>query len=115
MEEKKGFFSRIFNRDTQGAVASGKFHEERKQDLLDHAAPGRDLGAMDTTDNFSGRQRFDDGNNISLENADALQEGISDYASGKEITGQDNILPCDLVGRPRDPKTGVSSKRTWDR
>ena len=56
-----------------------------------------------------------DGKVISLDNADALLEGRSDFANGEEMTGQDNVLPCDMVGRERDPKEGVSGRKVWDR
>lgn len=68
MEEKKGnIFTRIFNRETQGAVSTGKFHEKRKEEVLDALLPKRGMEDV-------GRGRRDDwypqgGKQVSIEEA----------------------------------------------
>lgn len=69
----------------------------------------------DSSDHFTGRERFADGRHISLDNAAAFDEGNADFAAGFDLTGQLDVLPCDLVGRPRDAKFGRSGVRVWDR
>lgn len=111
-------FTRRGDPGLQGRVSGrngDSWHVEREQELLDVlAGPGREIVA-DTTDHYSGRGRFDEGTDVSLENAAAYDEGLSDYAAGQDITGQKGVVPCDLVGRPRDPKKGASGRRVWHR
>ncbi len=101
----------------QGRVSGGnhdKTHIARKKDLLKLLPTQTEQEIQaDSTDHFP-RYRFR-GNNISYENAAAYDEGRSDYEAGQDMTGHEGVLPCDLVGRPRDPKLGVSLKRRWDR
>ncbi|OGM20378.1 hypothetical protein A2714_00910 [Candidatus Woesebacteria bacterium RIFCSPHIGHO2_01_FULL_38_9] len=99
-----------------GAVDGGQgtqFHLDRMEEVLDQVAPGRGLADGDRTDNFAGDRFADD--QLSLDNAGAYEEGLSDYRAGEDITGHEGVVPCDLTGRPRDPKIGVSGRRTWQR
>jgi hypothetical protein len=94
-------------------------HIKRRAEILSQMAgsnaeeqPSDDIQA-DTTDHYRGA-RFS-GSVISLDNAAAFDEGVSDFAAGKDMTGHDGVLPCDVVGRPRDPGIGVSRKKKWNR
>ena len=121
-EKKGGKFTRIFNPETQGAVMPETDWRQRvvtqvqsMRDRAEEEHPGAHLAEVDTTDRYSGRGRFEDGEEVSIESADAWQEGQSDFANGEEMTGRKGTLPCDMTGRERDSKTGKSGKRTWDR
>ncbi len=113
--EPKGI-DRRFNPETQGRVSGGtnsRFHRERVEEVLDQIAPARHLVQGDTSDDFTG-ERFE-GDELSIDNAAAYEEGRSDYDAGMDITGHESVLPCDLTGNPRDPKIGRSGRKTWFR
>jgi hypothetical protein len=121
MTERKGI-TRIFNPETQGAVTrqttvEGRLREslETKRRIEEEEHPGQHLAETDTADRYTSPRFRESPGSVSIENADAWQEGHGDLANGEEMTGQEGTVPCDLVGRPRDSKTGASGKRTWDR
>jgi hypothetical protein len=111
----ENLFNRRFNPRSQGAITEATTLTERIMESLQikRSALENNLPGPDTSDHFNGT-RFE-GEVISFDNAAAYDEGKSEYEDGKRITGEDGVVPCDLVGRPRDPKIGRSGKRTWYR
>ena len=71
-------FKKISNPRTNGSVATGEFHRDRQEEILDHLLPGRDLSGADTTDGFGL------GNRVSLERERGREEGKAASEAGRQ-------------------------------
>jgi len=104
-KEGKSLIKKIFNRGTQGAVSTGKFHEQRKEEILDALNPRRQFEEV-------GKGRADDwysqvGREVSIEEAREteleLKDALDDQVEA-ENTGVDDdsirvrgLPPCKRV------------------
>jgi hypothetical protein len=100
-----------------------RVHEQRKRGILSllksiFSSGDDDLDSAELTrpvklDQYSGKSRFEEGEALPLDVINGYVEGNADYESGKEMTGQDGLVPCDLVGRPRSTKHTRRGNRRW--